>query len=268
MSLAHHISRAFGTIASYKFPQPLQAFINNAYARAFKIDMSEFLRPSQYPSLVALFTRKLEIPRSFSHKKEDFISPSDGKILSFGKGDKGLAISVKGHRYSVGELLFDYPAKLLKDSFGYANIYLSPRDYHRYHAPANMQILSAFYVPGALYSVSEKTLKRHPDLYAKNERVVLECLLENGARLFMVFVAAINVAKMRFSFDKNIQSNAKNGSATKFSYERLFVKKGEDLGCFELGSTIVLLSEGSSLSYELKEQESVKFSQTIAKINF
>lgn len=260
MSFRHCVSRAFGAFARHKFAKPIQALINNCYAKAFDIDMREFLRPSQYPSLNALFTRKLELGRKFEGKSA-FISPSDGKILALGASSDGLAISVKGHTYSVSELLFDYEI----GDFEYANIYLSPRDYHRFHAPFDMRILSAFYVPGALYSVSKSALERRPNLYAKNERVILECLLPNNTKIFMVFIGAINVAKMSFSFDKNIQTNAKNGSATRFHYDRVFVKKGEDLGCFELGSSIVLLSEGG-VRFSAVQDQTVRFGDTIGQI--
>lgn len=263
MFLERTISRIFGFIASYKFPDFLQNRINKAYIKAFKIDMSEFGDPDSYKNLLELFTRKLEKKRKINSEQDTFLSPCDGKVLSFGLGTNSTAMSVKGHSYCVFDLLADKDIK----EFEYANIYLSPKDYHRYHAPCDMRIRSAFYVPGRLFSVSEKTLSKVSNLYAKNERVILECETGNDGWFYLVFVGAINVAKMRFDFDTRIQTNAKNAVPTKYEYDRLFVKKGEDLGCFELGSTIVIISKKGLIKYNLSQNQEIKFADCIGNIN-
>lgn len=262
MILAHQISRAFGRFAACRFRFGLQGVINSAYVRLFGLDMSEFRKPSSYDSLLALFTRKLEVPRAIDAKNNAFISPSDGKVLFAGVGDGDMAMSVKGHTYSARELV----GGELPGEFSYANIYLSPKDYHHYHAPCDLRLLSASYIPGALYSVSEHTLSRKPELYALNERVVLRCESASGAWVYLVFVGAINVAKMRFSFDKTIQTNAKSGAPSEHKYKCLYVRKGEDLGCFELGSTVVVLADSTSVRFDEISGKSVKFGERIGEI--
>lgn len=262
MIFAHQISRAFGKFAAYKFGFGLQGLINNAYVKLFGLDMSEFRKPSGYDSLLELFTRRLEIPRHIDGKKDSFISPSDGKVLFAGVGDGDMAMSVKGHTYSASQLVGgDLPGE-----FSYANIYLSPKDYHHYHAPCDLRLLSASYIPGALYSVSESALKREPELYALNERVVLRCESAEGAWVYLVFVGAINVAKMRFNFDKTIQTNAVSGAPSEHKYKCLYVKKGEDLGCFELGSTVVVLADSKKVRFDELDGKSVKFGERIGEI--
>ena len=153
-------------------------------------------------------------------------------------------------------------------NLSYANIYLSPRDYHHYHAPCDLSVLQAFYVPADLYSVAKKFLLKIPNLYAKNERVILKCKMHNGGILWMVFVGALNVGKMRFDFDARIQTNACASRAEAlYEYENLDFKKGDHLGNFELGSTIVLVAQSEFLKFEILADTSVKFGQKIAEFN-
>ena len=153
-------------------------------------------------------------------------------------------------------------------NLSYTNIYLSPRDYHHYHAPCDLSVTEALYVPADLYSVAKKFLLKIPNLYAKNERVILKCKMRNGGIFWMVFVGALNVGKMRFDFDARIQTNAcASRSETLYEYENLNFKKGDHLGNFELGSTIVLVAQSEFLKFEISADTSVKFGQKIAEFN-
>ena len=108
---------------------------------------------------------------------------------------------------------------------------------------------------------------RVPNLYAKNERVILKCKMSNGGMLWLVFVGALNVGKMKFDFDPRIQTNAKEiTKISVYNYENINFKKGEHIGNFELGSTIVIIAEAEFLEFDLQKDEKVKFSQTIAKL--
>ncbi|WP_298834197.1 archaetidylserine decarboxylase [uncultured Campylobacter sp.] len=152
-------------------------------------------------------------------------------------------------------------------NLSYANIYLSPRDYHHYHAPCDLSVLQALYIPADLYSVAKKFLLKIPNLYAKNERVILKCKMRNGGILWMVFVGALNVGKMRFDFDTRIQTNAcANRAEALYEYENLSFKKGEHLGNFELGSTIVLVAQSEFLKFSVSSETAVKFSQKIGEL--
>ncbi len=266
MILSNSISRIFGMIAKIKFPQVIQKNINKAYIKAFDINMSEFKYYEEYDSLNALFTRTLQNERKLD---EGFISPSDGKILELGssyqnKSKQNIALSIKGSSYGVEELLKQAATKEeLENGVDYVNIYLSPRDYHHYHAPCDMKILSASYISGALFSVSESKLAKIVNLYTKNERVVLKTLVDDKFLIWMVFVGALNVGKMKFAFDPSIQTNAANYDFT-HTYENLLVKKGQRLGNFELGSTIVLIAEQGYLKWNKNAYEYIKFSNNLA----
>lgn len=152
-------------------------------------------------------------------------------------------------------------------NLSYANIYLSPRDYHHYHAPCDLSVLQALYIPADLYSVAKKFLLKIPNLYAKNERVILKCKMPSGGILWMVFVGALNVGKMRFDFDTRIQTNACASRAEAlYEYENLSFKKGDHLGNFELGSTIVLVAQSEFLKFSVSSETVVKFSQKIGEL--
>lgn len=301
------ISRIFGVIAAVKFPKFIQNFINRKYVEFFKIDMSEFDPPQSYASLNALFTRRLLRPREIAADETAFISPSDGVIFESGTCADLRAFSVKGCEYSLSELLGRTftasgsggavknlddgadaaQAKIISDENGatysasgaqggentkgvnlsYANIYLSPRDYHHYHAPCDLSVLQALYIPADLYSVAKKFLLKIPNLYAKNERVILKCKMRNGGILWMVFVGALNVGKMRFDFDARIQTNAcASRSEALYEYENLNFKKGDHLGNFELGSTIVLVAQSEFLKFSVPSETTLKFSQKIGEL--
>jgi phosphatidylserine decarboxylase len=282
--MRNKISRIFGSISGTKFPKPIQKFINESYVKGFKIDMSEFKNSSEYNSLTELFTRELVHGRKFDKADEIFISPSDGLCLECGRSNELKALSIKGYNYDIKGLLgslFDESdlrenkngdenlnnkQVAQKNELDYANIYLSPRDYHRYHAPCDMQILSALYLPGDLYSVSIGALKRISNLYAKNERVVLKCKMKNDKILWMVFVGALNVGKIKFDFDERIQTNAMANFSQSYKYNELYVLKGEQLGMFELGSTIVLISQANSVEYNLSNGKKIKFGDSIGMI--
>lgn len=258
--IAALLSRGFGAFSSFKFPQGIQNIINKSYAGYFNIDFSEHEPATSYASLKELFTRELKKPREI---KAGFISPSDGKIIYCGKGFEGQAFSIKHHSYDVLELLGSTCDKAeLKEGFDYASIYLSPRDYHHFHAPCDFCATKIEYINGALYSVSPRLLAIIDNLYAKNERVIMRCELENGKLFWLVFVAAINVGKIRIEKEPRIQTNARLGST---SYDsQINYKKAEHIGCFELGSTVVIISQKNALNFTIQNNQNVKFAQKIA----
>lgn len=259
-------SRLFGVFASKEFPSPIQRIINQIYVSMMKVDLMEFEEVSAYKSLNKLFTRKFKTRRLFNINKETVISPCDSLVSAFGTIENALALQIKGFSYSVRKLLGDYIAKQEKDRLEggvYVNFYLSPRDYHRYHAPIDMRVTKALHIPGKLYPVNFCWLKKVPGLFLENERVVLECYTKENTLFYMVFVGALNVGKMAFTFDKTIQTNAKESLQQCYLYDNLFLSKGDELGHFEMGSTIVMLFEKESINLELSGVTHVQFGQPI-----
>ena len=260
------LSRLFGSFASYSFPTYIQTVINKAYVYFMKVDMSAFDTPSSYPSLNALFTRALKQDRRLEGDENTCISPCDAFISEAGQIEASSAFQIKGFSYKVNELLGSYILKKEKDTLeggAFINFYLSPRDYHRYHVPIDMKICKAVHIPGKLYPVNFTWLQKMPSLFVENERVVLECENRAGARFYLVFVGALNVGKMAFIFDENIQTNVKASHETYYMYEDLWLQKGEELGRFEMGSTIVALFAKGSLHLTKNVNEPVRFGEAI-----
>ena len=258
--LQNAISHYFGILSAKKFPAAIQNFINKSYANYFKIDLSEFSPASSYDSLNALFTRTLNKPRALG---DAFISPSDGRVFYSGKGEQNQAFSIKNCDYNVKELLAKSANENeLENGFDYIGIYLSPRDYHHFHAPCDFRLLGASYIPGALWSVSAAVLKKVKNLYAKNERVILRCESKNKI-FWLVFVGALNVGKISIDKLPQIQTNAKQGLAD-YELGDISYQKGEHIGKFELGSTIVIIAQDGLLTLNAKNDESIKFGENIA----
>jgi phosphatidylserine decarboxylase len=261
------LSRIFGKFASKQHSKSFQNRINRTYVSMMGLDMSEFNAPESYDTLNALFTRHLKVPRTFSTDANDVISPCDSLVTDAGVMVGNTALQIKGMSYSVddflGENIADANKKKLYDG-NYINFYLSPRDYHRYHVPLDMQVTKAVHIAGKLYPVNIPTLKRKVNLFIENERVVLECISASGKLFYMVLVGALNVGKMEVSFEPRIQTNT--GSGGTYEYENLHLQKGDDLGCFQMGSTIIFLAEHGMLESNLTVGDSVRYSQTIAKL--
>ena len=269
--MAHYsnwISQQFGRFASKTFTPWFQKIINRTYVRLMDLEMCEFERAESYQSLNALFTRHLKAPRTFSSDASDMIAPCDALVSERAQIDGALAMQIKGMHYNVDALLgteIDEASRKRVRGGDYINFYLSPRDYHRYHIPCDTQILKAVYIPGKLYPVNMPALRNIASLFVENERVVLECE-SAGKRFFMVMVGALNVGKMQIAFEPQIQTNATVDTVQCYTYENLWQSKGDDFGCFEMGSTIVILSEKGLFEYQVSCGEKVRYGETIATI--
>lgn len=263
------LSRAFGKFAGCKFPKPIQKIVNKAYIKMMKVDLNEFAPYETYESLNALFTRQLVKPREFDKNENVLISPCDAFISEKGIIKAFQALQIKGFIYKINELLgerIDTKNKEKLEDGEYLNFYLSPKDYHRYHVPVDMKVTKAVHIPGKLYPVNFKWLRKVTQLFIQNERVVLECYTKEQKLFYMIFVGALNVGKMSFTFDNNIQTNVKASQVQEYLYEDLELKKGDELGRFEMGSTIVMFFEKEAFTLTCNKDVSVKFSQSIGTI--
>lgn len=261
------ISTIFGKVASFEFPKFLQVFINRAYVFLMKVDMSEYEKLESYSTLNALFTRELKKKRVLEGDEDDFISPCDGLISEQGAIKQGMALQIKGSSYSVARLLGDYVCKNDKEKLldgSFINFYLSPKDYHRFHAPCDMKVLRAIQISGKLYPVNFKWLGKVNSLFCENERVVLVCENRKNERFYLIFVGALNVGKISFVFDEKIATNAKENREFFYDYDNLKLQKGDEFGRFEMGSTIVALFENMALNQE-RENKNVRFGQIITR---
>jgi len=266
MHITNIISQYFGKFAKTQFPSFIQKVINAGYVKFLGLNMSEFRNPKFYKSLNDLFTRELAIPREIDKDENIFISPTDSFITQCGKLEKDLILQIKGMEYSVEEMLTYHCAKNFDkvNNGEYMNFYLSPKDYHRYHAPIGFKIERLIHVPGKLYPVNLKYLNKQIDLFIENERVILECT-HNDKLFYMVFVGALNVGQMVFTFEPKVETNTDVRDIQIYEYKDLEVEKGDCLGYFKMGSTVVMVWEENFVEIKDLVNTSVKYGNEIAK---
>jgi len=262
------ISSVFGKFAKMALPAPLQHFVNTSYVALMGLDMSEFKHPKEYKTLNALFTRSLEKERSFDGSEDVVISPADSLVTDLGTIKDGTAYQIKGMAYRLDELLGGDYRGLAQELEGgrYVNLYLSPKDYHRYHIPMDLTVKSLTHIPGKLYPVNMPLLKRKPNLFIENERVVIECADTYGRLHFLVLVGALNVGKMAVTFEDAIRTNSEANVSKHYTYNNLSCKKGELFGWFEMGSTILLFSQKDAVALGVSLGQKVRFGDQIAKL--
>ncbi len=213
------------------------------FARRYNVDMSEALDPNlaSYASFNEFFTRALR-PGVRPLADADFICPVDGAISQCGAIERDQIIQAKGHRYSTTALVGGDAALAAQFEHGsFATLYLSPRDYHRIHMPCDGRLQRMIYVPGALFSVNPTTARNVPGLFARNERVV--CVFDSAAGPFaMVLVGATIVGSMATVWHGMVNP-PRAGKVREWHYDEqeIVLRKGEEMGRFLLGSTVVML---------------------------
>jgi phosphatidylserine decarboxylase len=212
----------------------------------YKVNTSEAAQTDLafFPSFNAFFTRELRAgARPIDAGKAVITSPVDGVISQIGNVVQGRIVQAKGREYSVLELLGG--DELLAKRFDqgqFATIYLSPKDYHRIHMPLTGTLRQMTYIPGKLFSVNPRTARSVPRLFARNERVVTVFDTELGP-IVMVLVGAIFVGSMETvwsgmitpPYGKKIQHWDYHGE------QAITIQKGEEMGRFNMGSTVVML---------------------------
>lgn len=220
----------------------------NWFVNKYQVNMAEAANSdtASYASFNAFFTRPLrEGVRPLTTSA--YACPVDGAISEFGDIKEDQIFQAKGHYFSTTALVGGDAGLAAKYKNGqFANIYLSPRDYHRIHMPCDGRLKRMIYVPGELFSVNPTTARGVPGLFARNERVV--CVFDSPTGEFiLVLVGATIVGSMQTAWH-GIVNPPRGKQVREWSYEDqdIRLKKGEEMGRFLLGSTVVMLfTEGS-----------------------
>jgi len=268
------LSRAAGRLADIRLARPLRRPVLTAFAKMAGLDVSEAELPlADYPTLDAFFVRRLKPGlRPMPDDPGVVVSPVDGQLAELGQIEDGRLLQVKGVRYSVADLLDD-PAEAAHYRDGlYITIYLSPRDYHRIHAPCSGSLDWARHVPGRVFPVNPPAVALVPDLFARNERLI--CALDGTAgRLAVVAVAAFNVGRIAAEFDPSWNgprggvTNRRGVEAASRRYDPpIEIARCDELMAFHLGSTIVMLIERGTarLRPDLQPGAPVRLAQPLA----
>lgn len=235
------LTEFLGKLASTRGSVLTTSFINY-FIKRYGVNMAEAVHsdPYFYKTFNEFFTREIKKEaRPFS--TADLISPVDGAISQLGKINIDQVFQAKGKSFTTTALLGgDVILANHFDNGIFATLYLSPKDYHRIHMPCDGRLKKMMYVPGDLYSVNPLTARSIDQLFARNERVV--CVFEGELGPFvMVLVGATVVGSMRTSWHGQVNSPRLDG-VHKWDYDgSLLLRKGEEMGQFLLGSTVVLL---------------------------
>jgi phosphatidylserine decarboxylase len=218
----------------------------------YGVDMNEAADPeiASYGSFNDFFTRPLKAgARPLADA--DFVCPVDGAISQFGAIDGHHILQAKGHLFTTTELVGGDAALAAEFRHGsFANLYLSPRDYHRLHMPCDGKLTRMIYVPGALFSVNPTTARGVPNLFARNERVVCVFESQTFGPFVLVLVGATIVGSMATTWH-GVVNPKRTGKLSEWTYEDqdIVLKKGAEMGRFLLGSTIVMLFRQGSIAF-------------------
>ena len=266
----HLLSRLVGKIADSTTPWIKNTFITQ-FAKKYRVNMSEALieEPTVYPTFNAFFTRALkEDARPIDSSANSVVSPADGAISQIGSIDHGRIFQAKGRGYGLSTLLggYEHLATPFKNGY-FATIYLSPRDYHRVHMPIKGTLIETVYVPGDLFSVNQTTAENVDQLFARNERLVAIFETEVGP-MAMVLVGAMIVAGIETVWSGQEAPALKKPVLTHFTpqvSDPIVLEKGEEMGRFKLGSTVVLLFGPEAIEWveQLKAESPVKLGESI-----
>lgn len=239
------LSRATGFWARRRIPRRLRPRIWPFLCRRLGIQRASV--PGEwedYPTLLDVFTRPLPAgSRPLPADDGAWLAPADGRLVASALLTGEGSWVVKGTPYGTHELL---PGASLDQLSGWRalQIYLAPHDYHRFHAPCDLRVLEAVTIPGGLQTVDPALLHRSWRVLTRNRRVLLHCAGPGGEPFAILFVGALNVGGMRFTFDATLGDGPWVASSRTYDPPAI-VGRGEELGRFELGSTVVLFTHRS-----------------------
>lgn len=226
-------SAFLGSLASLKLPRFILYPFLKLYIMIFEIDM-ELFQKENYKTFNQFFTRRLKTGIRQFHGQ--LLSPAESVLSEFGLVNDSIILGIKGMKCKLEKLCGKNELLTFK-SFGL--FYLSPSDYHRVHAPIDLKIDTVEYIEGDLYSVQPKNVEAIDNLFCENKRVVIYGDSIYG-KYAIVLVGALVVGKIVLNFgDFNFKDQ------NRYENLNLVIKKGEELGMFELGSTVILFFENS-----------------------
>ncbi len=254
--------------------KPLKELLINQAIKLYAVDMSIAAEPdpSRYSSFNQFFTRQLQPQaRPIARARNAVASPVDGVVSQAGKIEDGRIFQAKGHDFSLLELLggdTELAAEFTDGDF--TTIYLSPKDYHRIHIPLAGTLKKMLHVPGRLFSVSPATTRAIPNLFSRNERVV-NVFDTTAGPMAVIMVGAIFVASMDTVWAGTVAPSHRRVQAWEYGKQlatTVRLKKGDELGRFNMGSTVIVLFGKGSVKWtdEMQPDASLKMGHKIATV--
>ncbi len=263
----HLVSRIMYRITRLRTPLANPAI--RVFIRAFNVDMHGACLPESgsYATFNEFFTRRL-IPgaRPIAPAENEIMCPADGYISQLSSYTGQHAIQAKGRLFSMPRLLGggrEYPGLCERGKF--ATIYLSPGSYHRVHMPVDGELLEMVHIPGRLFSVAPYAAETLDSLYARNERVV-SIFRTGSGYMAVVMVGAVNVAAIETSWH-GLVTPPRGKTLHRRTYSGTELKKGEELGVFNMGSTVIVAFESESIAWQpdLGPGHAVRMGQSLGR---
>ena len=247
----HLLSRAVGYLARCEWG-PLKDLLIKTFIRAFKVQMDDYQRTeaAEFKHFNDFFTRTLKPgAREIPEDANTAFSPVDGAISQLGMTTQGRLIQAKGRDYRLAELLADDALAQRLEGGAFATLYLAPKDYHRIHMPFDGTLTQMIHVPGDLFSVNNDTAEGVDRLFARNERVVCVFDTQHG-EVAMVLVGAMIVASISTVWHGQVTPVKGVQSWHYTTTQNIQLKRGDEMGQFALGSTVILCTQPDRLVWD------------------
>lgn len=265
----HLLTGVVGFLADLKLGM-LTTLAIKQFAKFYHINTAEMSgKIDDFETFNDFFARPLKVgARQIDPEEKNIVFPADGRISAFGNLKDNLQLQAKNHYFTIDALLAsEQDCQAFKDG-SFITVYLSPSDYHRVHIPFSGKLLKMTYVPGELFSVNPLYTKNIPELFSRNERVV--CLFETEiGKMAVILVGATIVRSIAMNWC-GIVAPQKSKTVTSFEYDGKDIKfnKGDEIGKFMMGSTVICLFEKNKIKFEnsLAEERHVNMGTKMAEI--
>jgi len=260
----HLLSRLLGKLAESSTPW-LKDWLIQQFLQRYPVDMQSAMieNPQDYPTFNSFFTRQLKPSlRPIVQNPEQIACPVDGCISEWGTLRSNLLLQAKNFYFDLETLLGACPKDIKPFYDGsFATFYLAPHNYHRVHMPFSGQLRKTIYIPGKLFSVNRLTTDMLPGLYSRNERLV--CFFDTAiGNMAVIFVGAMVVGSIQTVWEKDAPRATR---VTTKNYQDIAINRGEEIGYFKVGSTVIVLFEKDKVQWnqDLHAQSLVLMGQEI-----
>jgi phosphatidylserine decarboxylase len=244
------LSAAVGKATRLPIPSAVHQAAMRVFAKQYDVNLEEAEGTIEdYPTFGAFFTRKLKPGRrTIDLDPKVIASPVDAHVSQIGQIERGACLQAKGISFPVDKLLGDARRALDFEGGSFATLYLSPRDYHRFHSPLPGHITGYQYMPGEFWPVNQASVRTKDALFAINERLVTYLDTPAGTCAYIA-VGATCVSRIHAAYDEIITHEGHPAKA--HTYPRpIAIEKGGEIGMFEMGSTVIMLFPRGKITWE------------------
>lgn len=265
----HLLTKCVGFLANLKLG-PITTIAIKQFAKIYRVNTAEMSgKMADFKTFNAFFARPLKVgARQIDPEENSLVFPADGRISAFGNLKDNLQLQAKDHYFTTDALLASKSDSSVFKDGSFITVYLSPSDYHRVHMPFSGKLLKMTYVPGELFSVNPLYTKNIPELFSRNERVV--CLFETEIGKMAVILVGATIVRSIYLNWCGIVAPQKSKIPTSLEYNQQDINfnKGDEIGKFMMGSTVICLFEKDKIRFDtsLTEERHINMGSKMAEI--